>query len=390
MNHIARIVAAVLVVALALPALGQVTDEDIERARAEVRRISAETQKLGDAVQEAWARQAQLENEIAELRASIEFSQLRLAEGRQRLEEVAVELYMGSTSATSLSLLFTNGNEYGPGLEYLKQVSGVNDELINSLTIFGRELDRQTERLSEASAEQEILAAELEAMASQLLSELSAAQQRVDALVAQQQREEEERRRQEEERRRQEEEERRRREAEAQQTTTTTAAAASSQTTTTTAATTTTASETTTTTTAPPPPPPSSGNGTCPVAGAVSFTDTWGAPRSGGRTHRGVDMIAERGTPIVAIFEGTIRRISTSTLGGNSVWLRANDGDLFYYAHLDGYGDISVGQSVPEGYVIGYNGSTGNAPSWLPHLHFEWHPGGGPAVNPYPLVRSIC
>ena len=101
-------------------------------------------------------------------------------------------------------------------------------------------------------------------------------------------------------------------------------------------------------------------------------------------------MMAARGTPIVAIFEGHIRRIRTNTLGGLTVWLTALNGDQFYYAHLDSYGDITVGQHVPEGYVIGYNGTTGNAPEWLPHLHFEFHPGGGSAVNPYPLVKSIC
>jgi peptidoglycan LD-endopeptidase LytH len=92
----------------------------------------------------------------------------------------------------------------------------------------------------------------------------------------------------------------------------------------------------------------------------------------------------------VAIFSGTIFRITSSSLGGLSVWLRSTSGDTFYYAHLDSYGDISVGQRVDQGYVIGYVGTTGNAPSWLPHLHFEYHPGGGGAVNPYPLVRSVC
>ena len=101
-------------------------------------------------------------------------------------------------------------------------------------------------------------------------------------------------------------------------------------------------------------------------------------------------MIAARGTPIVAIYSGTIRRITTSTLGGLSVYLWSDAGDMYYYAHLDEYGDISAGQHVDQGYVIGYNGSSGNAPSWLPHLHFEFHPGGGSAVNPYPLVKGIC
>jgi murein DD-endopeptidase MepM/ murein hydrolase activator NlpD len=398
MKRIARILSSVLVIALAAPAIAQVTDEDVDRARREVNNIVADSQELGDAVQRAWARQAELEDEISDLRGSIEFAQIELVKTEERLEELAVELYMGSTSVASLSVLLNvSDDDYGAGLEYLREVSGVDDSVINQLRIFRRELDRQTSRLAEASDEQVIVTAELEAMAGQLQEDLIAAQTVYDELVAQQKREEEERRRQEEEQRRREEEDRRRREEAARQATSTT----SQQTTATTAAdsttttsggsddssTTTTTSATTTTTT---PTPTSSGNGTCPVAGAVSFSDTWGAPRSGGRRHEGVDMIAARGTPLAAIYEGTIRRISNSSLGGKSLWLRADNGDQFYYAHLDDFGSISVGQRVPEGYVVGYNGSSGNAPSWLPHLHFEYHPGGGGAVNPYPLARSVC
>jgi murein DD-endopeptidase MepM/ murein hydrolase activator NlpD len=397
MKRLARILAALLVIAVAVPAIAQVTDEDIDRARQEVNRIVADSQELGDAIQEGWARQAELGDEIAGLKSSIEFAQVQLAETEQRLEEVAVELYMGSTSLASLSVLINaDDDEFGAGLEYLREVSGVDDSVINQLRVFRRELDNQTSRLAEASDEQEIVTAELEEMAVELLEDLVAAQSVYDELVAQQQREEEERRRREEEERRRQEEERRRQEEAARQATSTTATT-SAQTTPTTAgdstttttgggeATTSTTTTTTTTTT-----PPSSGNGTCPVAGAVSFSDTWGAPRSGGRRHQGVDMIAARGTPLAAIYEGTIKRISNSGLGGKGVWLRANNGDEFYYAHMDDFGSISVGQQVPEGYVVGYNGSTGNASSSLPHLHFEFHPGGGGAVNPYPLVKSVC
>jgi murein DD-endopeptidase MepM/ murein hydrolase activator NlpD len=101
-------------------------------------------------------------------------------------------------------------------------------------------------------------------------------------------------------------------------------------------------------------------------------------------------MIAARGTPIVAIFSGHISRFSVSSLGGNSIYFLSDAGDMYYYAHLDSFADVGVGQSVPAGTVIGYNGSTGNAPSYLPHLHFEYHPGGGAAVNPYPLVKGLC
>ncbi len=386
MSRIARILAALIVVAIAVPAIAQVTDDDIDRARLEVNRMVAESQDLGDALQEAWARQHDLEYEIEGLTASIEFAMVQLAETERRLEEVAVELYMGSMSGASLSVLFSSANsEYEAGLEYLREVSGVDESVIDQLQIFRRELDRQTERLAEASAEQEILTADLKVMAEQLQEDLIAAQVVYDQLVEQQRIEEEERRlREEEERRRLEEEarlraeeerlrveeERRRAEEAARQATSTTS----------------TTVPTTTTTTSPRAP----GTGVCPVAGAVSFSDTWGAPRSGGRRHQGVDMMAARGTSIVAIFEGTIRRISTSSLGGLSVWLTLLNGDQLYYAHLDAYGSISVGQDVPEGYVIGYNGSSGNAPEWLPHVHLEYHPGGGGAVNPYPLVKSVC
>ena len=124
----------------------------------------------------------------------------------------------------------------------------------------------------------------------------------------------------------------------------------------------------------------------CPVQGPVGFGDTWGAPRSGGRTHQGVDMIGARGLPLVAVVDG-FASSKVNTLGGNTVTLMGADGNRYYYAHLDDWGTLGA---VTAGTVVGYLGQTGNARFSVPHLHFEIHPGGGAAVNPYPTVRAHC
>ena len=176
MKRIARILAGALVIAMAAPAIAQVTDDDIDSARRAVNNIVADSQELGDAVQLAWARQAELEDEISSLKASIEFARIELVETEERLEEVAVELYMGSISVASLSVLLNVGDDdYGAGLEYLREVSGVDESVISQLRTFRRELDQQTSRLAEASDEQVVVTAELESMASQLQEDLIAA-----------------------------------------------------------------------------------------------------------------------------------------------------------------------------------------------------------------------
>lgn len=137
-----------------------------------------------------------------------------------------------------------------------------------------------------------------------------------------------------------------------------------------------------------PPLPVGTKKGFCPVNGPVSFTDTWGAPRSGGRSHQGVDMFAAMRTPAAAIVGGTLRR-DTSALGGNSVYIKGDDGNEYYYAHLDGFSEVTTGQRVAAGQTVGYVGSSGNAAGTAPHVHFEVK-SGGVTINPTPTARLAC
>ena len=125
-----------------------------------------------------------------------------------------------------------------------------------------------------------------------------------------------------------------------------------------------------------------------PVAAPATFSDDWMAPR-GSRYHEGIDIMAARGAPIVAVVSGTIVRLGTTPISGNRFWLRASNGDEYFYCHMDGFAPAArEGAFVRAGTVLAYNGDTGDARGTTPHLHFEIHPGGGGPIRPYPLVSS--
>lgn len=132
---------------------------------------------------------------------------------------------------------------------------------------------------------------------------------------------------------------------------------------------------------------PTDGGYVFPVLGEVSFTDDYGAPRAGTGWHHGNDVFGPRGTPLLAVADGTLSRVGINTLGGNRLWLTDDAGNAFYYAHLSAYAPAAVeGARVTAGQVIGFLGNTGQAITTPPHLHFEVHPGGGDSVNPYPYL----
>jgi peptidoglycan LD-endopeptidase LytH len=125
----------------------------------------------------------------------------------------------------------------------------------------------------------------------------------------------------------------------------------------------------------------------CPVDGPHSFIDSWGFARSGGRSHKGVDIMANIGVPTVAPVSGRVVHRGTG-LGGLSWYVYGDNGNTYYGTHLSGYANQGAGW-VEAGTLIGYVGDTGNA-AGIPHLHFEIHPGGGSPVNPYPATAEAC
>jgi peptidoglycan LD-endopeptidase LytH len=137
-----------------------------------------------------------------------------------------------------------------------------------------------------------------------------------------------------------------------------------------------------------------------PVSGvdASKIEDSFTAARDGGdRQHNALDILAPRNTPIVAADDGVILRMSRNALGGITIY--ASDKDqafVYYYAHLDHYhGGLSEGAKIRKGDVLGYVGTTGNAPKDVPHLHFQimlWRADGkfwdGEPVNPFSVLRA--
>lgn len=118
-----------------------------------------------------------------------------------------------------------------------------------------------------------------------------------------------------------------------------------------------------------------------------NLTDTWGAARSQGRSHEGIDIFAERGTPIQSTTQGIVSKVGENNLGGRVVVVVGPGGAGHYYAHLEDYADIAPNDWVNQGDIIGYVGDSGNAKGTPPHVHYGIYINGS-AVNPYPLLQK--
>ena len=138
-----------------------------------------------------------------------------------------------------------------------------------------------------------------------------------------------------------------------------------------------------------------------PVSGVASsqLTDTFTDERGeGSRIHEAIDIVAPEGTPVLAAASGKVEKLFRSDAGGNTIYMRSDDGSrIYYYAHLQAYAPgLGEGQQLRQGEPIGTVGSSGNADPATPHLHFAimrttpdagwWEPSA--AVNPFPLLRN--
>jgi murein DD-endopeptidase MepM/ murein hydrolase activator NlpD len=323
-------------------ASAQSTAEKLEDARARVDQLRAEAQQATAKYDAAYERLIVTREELADTRDAMAGVEARLRHLEGRLEDVARTAYrMGALSAVDLLLTAESFSEFSDRMVFLDQMAADDADIITRATVLAEELRRHRVDMARLEAEQAKAEAQLARAKDVIYGNLAEAEdlesQLQKELAAEQ--------------------------AAARQASAATVGGQGSGSI-----------------------PTVSGGAlqACPAPG-TTFTDTFGAPRSGGRSHMGVDMMGNYGMPIYAATSGSVSH-SSSSLGGLQAYVYGGNGYTFY-AHLQGYSGAS-GQ-VSAGTLIGYMGDTGNA-SGNPHLHFEYHPGGGGAVNPTPYVAAVC
>ncbi len=389
----------------ATPALADVTQGDVDDARDRVRRVTEKLAGEVAAYEAAVSEAARLLDHLERLRVQLTVRERDLVQVRRAARSRAAEMYMAA-GGSQLASGTSNDVERLPAQNvYLASVAQTDREVVNRLELARRDFEQQRGMVADAVAQQEVLRSEIERLVLVIYEELERVNQEYQAVR-------EEWEAQESKRIQLEAEARQRREFLATSTTsaptttrpatnttpptaattTTTPTAPGAATTTTAATATTSAAATSTSTTAQPTttvPVLPAGTRVCPVDGATAFTDSWGDPRPGGRTHSGTDLLAAEGTPLVAIETGTIYSPGWHSSGGLGLYLRGDSGDTWYYAHLSSYvSGLVGGLRVAAGQSVGFVGHTGNAST--PHLHLGWQPGGGSYQNPYLVLAGLC
>ncbi len=367
--------------------------EELKLAKAELASVQATLDKLAQKQEDAETALDTTLDSIAKVQTKTEKAKADLAKSEAKLADRLVEIYKnrGTQALEALNTIFTADDmSLSAVLDRVSMVSHVaqqDSDLVASVSNKLTELDQLATQLAEKKAAQEINNAKYVAARDETLNTLEASKDQYNTLRARVAR-------------LQAEEDARQAAAKlAAERAAAAAAAAAAQ-----AAadqkngsngktTSTTKRKTTSTTTKKPADPvvDTSAGWVFPVQGPNSFVDSFGAPRSGGRTHQGCDIMTARNTPLVAVVSGTIRSTSPTDqgLGGITIFLKGSDGNTYYYAHLSSIkSGIKAGVHVSAGQVIGYAGNTGNASGGAVHLHFEIRPGGGAAIDPYKTLMK--
>lgn len=353
----------ILILVLPLPA-GSVTKKEVEAACADSEAAYADFQAAEDRFVQASLDYEAAANDVARVErqqvniaGAIDTRQAGMGQLEAAAEEKAVEMYMrGATSAPGVLLSVANVGQVMSTSEMLAAASEDDQAALSELTALEAELARFQDELTQVEAElRTVEAAKLDALAQQ--EEARNASEAAYAKMS-------DRCKELNRTYKQEQAAAAARAAAAAQGQSGAAAGAS---------------------------PQATSGFICPMTpGRTSFIDSWGFPRSGGRRHKGTDMMAAWNESVFAVAPGSVY-IRSGGLGGKIVWLTADNGTAYYYAHLSDWA-VSSGSRVVRGQLIGYNGNTGNAVGGAPHVHFEIHPGGrgAAAVNPYPTLASAC
>lgn len=342
--------------AVAMPASAD-TQTELRSAEQQLEDARAELDRVNQLWQEAEAELARSKDAADAAQARIESLRADLASIQRELNRRAAALFIAGGNPQALALLTSESvSDAVDRLEFASAVAEGDSDLANQVSVESQELAWQQEQLAAAIEAQADAVADREAQQAAIEAELERYASRVDELEDELAAE--------------------RARAAAQAASTTSGAGGGGG--------------TTTGGGSGGAPPPVSGSGwlqTCPVNGPNSFVDSFGDPRPGGRSHAGIDMIAARGTPVVAVHAGTVHKTGSSIGGLGIVVFHEGSSDWTFYTHFDSYGSFGEGARVSAGSTIGYVGNTGTT---VYHLHFEYHPGGGAAVNPYSALLGVC
>lgn len=330
------LLAASLLASLLLATPGFAAKSQVEQLREQLAAINREAKRVGDAYSKAYWDLERTNEKLAKTTRELKKTEAELAQASGRLASHLAEMYRQG-NVDYLALVFTSQSldDMIARVEYAQRLGMLEAQTVDQTRTLRDRLKRQQDEVARLKSEQAKDAAALKKKAAALQKKLKSLQAEYEAIQ--------------------------RKLAEAARRSTGSAGSSRRY-------------------------PPGPNGMVFPVAGPCYYADTWGAARSGGRTHKGTDIMAAHGTPCVAVLSGTVRARYNS-LGGKTIWLTADNGWEFYYAHLDSY--VRTSGRVAAGEVIGTVGSTGNARGGSPHLHFEIHPNGGAAVNPYPYLRQM-